>query len=124
MSTIILSSILGQAGSIFGPIGQVIGSELGALLGAQLDNAIFGLDAEQKVTYGARLKNLQVQTSTYGRTIAIIYGTARVAGNIIWAQPIKEEAITTKIGRGINVVYNYHTTLAIAICVRSEVMIL
>ncbi|GKS78893.1 hypothetical protein wHma_09000 [Wolbachia pipientis] len=118
MSTIILSSIFGQAGSIFGPIGRIIGSELGALLGAQLDGAMFGLDAEQKVTHGARLKNLQVQTSTYGRTIPIIYGTARVAGNIIWAQPIKEEAITTKskIGRGMNVTYNYYATLAIAIC--------
>ncbi|MFJ5423982.1 glycoside hydrolase/phage tail family protein [Wolbachia endosymbiont of Drosophila barbarae] len=118
MSTIILSSIFGQAGSIFGPIGRIIGSELGALLGAQLDGAMFGLDAEQKVTHGARLKNLQVQTSTYGRTIPIIYGTARVAGNIIWAQPIKEEAITTKskIERGMNVTYNYYATLAIAIC--------
>ncbi|WP_265024657.1 glycoside hydrolase/phage tail family protein [Wolbachia endosymbiont (group A) of Eupithecia tripunctaria] len=118
MSTIILSSIFGQAGSIFGPIGRIIGSELGALLGAQLDGAMFGLDAEQKVTHGARLKNLQVQTSTYARTIPIIYGTARVAGNIIWAQPIKEEAITTKskIGRGMNVTYNYYATLAIAIC--------
>lgn len=58
MSTIILSSILSKAGSIFGPIGQIAGSELGALLGAQLDNAIFGLDAEQKITHGARLKNL------------------------------------------------------------------
>ncbi len=118
MSTIILSSIFGQAGSIFGPIGQIIGSELGALLGAQLDGAMFSLDAEQKVTHGARLKNLQVQTSTYGRTIPIIYGTARVAGNIIWSQPIKEEAITTKskIGRGMNVTYNYYATLAIAIC--------
>ncbi|WP_264732551.1 glycoside hydrolase/phage tail family protein [Wolbachia endosymbiont (group A) of Sphaerophoria taeniata] len=118
MSTIILSSIFGQAGSIFGPIGQIIGSELGALLGAQLDGAMFSLDAEQKVTHGARLKNLQVQTSTYGRTIPIIYGTARIAGNIIWSQPIKEEVITTKskIGRGMNVEYNYYATLAIAIC--------
>ncbi|WP_353275380.1 glycoside hydrolase TIM-barrel-like domain-containing protein [Wolbachia endosymbiont (group A) of Pipizella viduata] len=118
MSTIILSSIFGQAGSIFGPISQIIGSELGALLGTQLDGAMFSLDAEQKVTHGARLKNLQVQTSTYGRTIPIIYGTARIAGNIIWSQPIKEEAITTKskIGRGMNVEYNYYATLAIAIC--------
>lgn len=118
MSTIILSSILGQAGSIFGPIGQIIGSELGALLGAQLDSAMFSLDAEQKITHGARLKNLQVQTSTYGKAIPIIYGTARVAGNIIWSQPIKEEAITTqnKTGRGINITYNYYATLAIAIC--------
>lgn len=61
MSTIILSSILSKAGSIFGPIGQIIGSELGALLGAQLDSAMFSLDAEQKITHGARLKNLQVQ---------------------------------------------------------------
>ncbi|WP_395463601.1 glycoside hydrolase TIM-barrel-like domain-containing protein [Wolbachia endosymbiont of Cantharis cryptica] len=118
MSTIVLSSILGQAGSVFGPVGRIIGSELGALLGAQLDSAMFSLDAEQKVTHGARLKNLQVQTSTYGRTIPIIYGTARVAGNIIWSQPIKEEEITTKskIGRGMNVEYNYYATLAIAIC--------
>ncbi|UFO00581.1 MULTISPECIES: glycoside hydrolase TIM-barrel-like domain-containing protein [unclassified Wolbachia] len=118
MSTIILSSILSKAGSIFGPIGQIVGSELGALLGAQLDNAIFGLDADQKITHGARLKNLQVQTSTYGKAIPIIYGTARIAGNIIWSQPIKEEAITTqnKTGRGINITYNYYATLAIAIC--------
>ncbi|MGL9688463.1 MAG: hypothetical protein ACR5K6_01610 [Wolbachia sp.] len=118
MSTIILSSILGQAGSIFGPIGRIIGSELGALLGAQLDNAIFGLDAEQKITHGSRLKNLQIQTSTYGRTIPIIYGSARVTGNIIWAQPIKEEVITTKnkTGRGMNAAYNYYVTLTIAIC--------
>lgn len=118
MSTIILSSILSKAGSIFGPIGQIVGSELGALLGAQLDNAIFGLDAEQKITHGARLKNLQIQTSAYGKAISIIYGTARVAGNIIWSQPIKEEAITTqnKTGRGINITYNYYATLAIAIC--------
>lgn len=52
MSTIILSSIFGQAGSIFGPIGRIIGSELGVLLGAQLDSTMFGLDAEQKVTHG------------------------------------------------------------------------
>jgi hypothetical protein len=57
-----LASILGQVVSIFGPVGQIIGSELGALLGAQLDSAIFGMDAEQKVTHGARLKNLQVQS--------------------------------------------------------------
>ncbi|WP_246168550.1 baseplate megatron protein TIM-barrel domain-containing protein [Wolbachia endosymbiont of Ctenocephalides felis wCfeT] len=112
MSTIILSSILGQAGSVFGPVGQIIGSELGALIGAQLDSAMFGLDAEQKVTHGARLKNLQVQTSAYGRTIPIIYGTARVAGNIIWSKPLREEAVTDKN----KITYNYYATLAIAIC--------
>ncbi|MBD0391232.1 glycoside hydrolase TIM-barrel-like domain-containing protein [Wolbachia endosymbiont of Pentalonia nigronervosa] len=117
MSTIVLSSIFGQFGSVFGPIGQVIGSELGALLGSQLDSAMFDHDAEKKVMHGARLQNLQVQTSTYGRVIPIVYGTARVAGNIIWAQPIKEEAvITDSKNNNTNVAYNYHATLAIAIC--------
>ena len=64
MSTIVLSSIFGQFGSVLGPIGQIIGSELGAILGSQLDGEMFNLDSEQKVTHGARLKNLQVQTST------------------------------------------------------------
>lgn len=73
---------------------------------------MFGLDAAQKVTHGMRLKNLQVQTSTYGKAMPVIYGTARVAGNIIWSQPIKEEAITN----GKNITYNYYATLAIAIC--------
>ncbi|AWW50846.1 glycoside hydrolase/phage tail family protein [Wolbachia endosymbiont of Folsomia candida] len=118
MSTIVLSSIFGQFGSVLGPVGQIIGSELGALLGAQLDGAMFNLDAEKKVIHDARLKNLQIQTSTYGRTIPTIYGTARVAGNIIWAQPIKEEAITSnsRVNKNVNVTYNYYATLAIAIC--------
>ncbi|MDM8335636.1 hypothetical protein [Wolbachia pipientis] len=79
---------------------------------------MFDLDAEQKVAYGSKLKNLQVQTSTYGRTVPVIYGTAGVAGNIILAQPIKEEAITTRneIGRSINVAHNYYAALAIVIC--------
>ncbi|MDN5248275.1 MAG: glycoside hydrolase TIM-barrel-like domain-containing protein [Wolbachia endosymbiont of Tyrophagus putrescentiae] len=99
-------SILGSA------IGKIIGS---GLVDKQLDSVIFGLDAEKKVTYGARLKNLQIQTSAYGKAIPIIYGTARVAGNIIWAQPLKEET-SSKEGKSFNVTYNYYATLAIAIC--------
>ncbi|MGL9681613.1 MAG: hypothetical protein ACR5K2_01160 [Wolbachia sp.] len=65
MSTIILSSLLGQAGSIFGPISRIIASELGALLLVHSSiMRIFGLDAGQKITHRARLKNLQIQTST------------------------------------------------------------
>ncbi|MDD9331634.1 MAG: hypothetical protein PV340_03220 [Wolbachia sp.] len=32
MYTIVLSSVFGQFGSVLGPVGQVIGSELGELL--------------------------------------------------------------------------------------------
>lgn len=109
MSSIILASIFGQ---FFGPIGRMIGSDLGA----QLNDVIFDLNAEKKVTHGTKLKNLQIQTSSYGRAIPIIYGTARVAGNIIWANPIREESITTTSKRVKSTNYNYYATLAIAVC--------
>ncbi|WCR53107.1 MAG: hypothetical protein PG981_000129 [Wolbachia endosymbiont of Ctenocephalides orientis wCori] len=97
--TIVLSSILGQARSVFGPFGQVIGSELGALLGAQLDSAMFGLDDKQKITYGARLKNLQVQTSAYGRTIPTIYGTARVRGILSGRSHLRKKLLLLKVNQ-------------------------
>ncbi|WP_246485340.1 hypothetical protein [Wolbachia endosymbiont of Erebia cassioides] len=96
MSTIILSSILSKAGSIFGPIGQIVGSELGALLGSQLDNAIFGLDAEQKITHGAEAEksassnlNLWQSNSNYLWHCSHCWKHYLVTAN-------KEEAITTQ----------------------------
>ena len=46
---------------------------------------------------GARLEDLAVQTSTYGRAIAQLFGTVRLAGNVIWSQPIRETANTTTV---------------------------
>jgi hypothetical protein len=34
---------------------------------------------------GPRLENLSVQDSRYGAGIPIIYGSARLAGNVIWS---------------------------------------
>ena len=78
---------------------------------------------------GARLEDLAVQTSTYGRSIAHVYGTARIAGNVIWAMPIREIATTSTVrssgGKGgsrrrtqtvSQTNYSYTVTLAIAIC--------
>ncbi len=124
MSTIILSAIGGAIGNSFmGMIGQFIGSELGAALGSKIDSALFGLN---NTKYGPRLENLNIQTSTYGTMIPIVYGTARIAGNVIWAQQIKE--VPTKDAKiasdnilrfgatNTYVSYSYFATLAIGIC--------
>lgn len=124
MSTIILSAIGSSVGSSFmGMIGQFISAELGAALGAKIDSSLFGLD---NTKHGPKLKDLNVQTSTYGKMIPIVYGTVRIAGNIIWAQPIKEvssedaKIVSSSIlglGRADNYVsYSYFATLAIGIC--------
>lgn len=72
------------------------------------------------------MQDLAVQTSTYGKVIPTVYGTVRIAGNVIWSRPIKETAVTTtqsgggKGGGGkvqqSSTEYSYSVSLAIAIC--------
>lgn len=72
-----------------------------------------------------KLNELSVQTSTYNKIIPIVYGTVRLAGNIIWLgkiKEVKEESVNTvKVGKGKkvkqkNIMYYYFLSFAIAIC--------
>ena len=50
-------------------------------------DAIFAQHTNQQ---GPRLTDLMVQVSTYGTLIPVIYGQARIGGNVIWALPLQE----------------------------------
>ncbi|KJV68657.1 glycoside hydrolase/phage tail family protein [Candidatus Neoehrlichia procyonis] len=125
MSTLVLSTIEKNFDSnTTGTIGSFIGEAIGNIIGANIDAEAFQFTKES-YTQSATLKNLNIQTSVYGKIIPIIYGTMRIAGNIIWAQPIKEVShddiyitnnptSTTSSHHLIN--YSYYATLAIAIC--------
>jgi hypothetical protein len=73
-----------MASVLFSTIGQAVGGPLGAgvgaALGATVDGALFrrGRGANQ---------DLYVQRSAYGAIVPHVFGTARVAGQMIWAQP-------------------------------------
>jgi GTA TIM-barrel-like domain/Putative phage tail protein len=128
------SIILGAAGAamgssipvIGGVIGATLGQTLGNSIGGVIDNAIFGVPTRQ--VEGARLADLSVQVSTYGKTIPHLYGTMRLAGNIIWSTPIRETRTTTSQssggGKGVGgggtkttaTTYSYTVSLAIALC--------
>ena len=87
------STILPQAGkllggSIGGPIGSIIGQTLGKNLGKELDKELFKKNFGPMV--GHRLGEITTQTANYGGSIPIIFGTVKLAGNIIWASKIKE----------------------------------
>ncbi len=128
MASIILSAAGAAVGAglpVVGPlIGATIGRAIGASVGGIVDNAIFGEQARQ--TQGSRLSDLSVQVSTYGKTIPLLYGTTRIAGNVIWATKIKETSTTTtnrsgggKGGGGVKTSatnFSYSVSLAIAIC--------
>jgi hypothetical protein len=129
MASIILSAAGTAAGAATGmPYAAAIGARLGRMVGGMVDQSAFGKGNKVRHGQSARLSELVVQTSTYGKMIPIVYGTVRIAGNIIWALPIKEVATTSTSsssaggGKGGGKVtqtstnYSYYTTLAIAIC--------
>lgn len=85
----------------------------GALAGGIAGSALF----PSKVS-GPRLGDLSVQTSTYGAPIPIIYGTNRVAGNMIWSKPILETRHRKRVGKGggaKQTKYTYSQSFAIAL---------
>jgi hypothetical protein len=127
------SIVLGAAGAAVGAglpgvgpvVGGVLGRALGGAVGGLVDDALFGVPNSYRE--GARLADLSVQVSTYGKAIPALYGTARMAGNIIWSRPIEETATTTTSrsgggkgggggARSSSTTYSYSVSLAIAIC--------
>ena len=132
MATLVLTAAATAATSSFGSglVASLAGAALttgASVLGQAIDSSLFGSNTSLSPTQGARLGDLSVQTSTYGKMIPVVYGTARMAGNIIWSRPIKETAVTTthtasggKGGGGTvtqeQTSYAYSVSLAIAVC--------
>ncbi len=136
MATVVLGAAAGKVaasaafGGTFGAFTSLaaVGLSVGARVAGRALDREFGINQRERNIEGRQLSNLQVQSSAYGDTIKQVYGTARIAGNIIWAEPIKEtETVFTstssgggKGGGGSTVrnetVYSYSVTLAIAIC--------
>ncbi len=125
------SNILKVVGTVAGTaVGSAYGNpQLGAFIGGQIGGATGGaINGSPKHIYeGARLETLAVQSSTYGRMIPMVFGTVRIAGNVIWSRPIKEIASTTTTrsgGKGggggksssTSTTYSYYVSLAIAVC--------
>lgn len=85
-------------GLIGAAVGGVIGAPgLGFSLGAALGQSFLGGKGQHTDTHqaGSRLSDLKVQSSQVGMMIPIVYGTYRIAGNIIWSTDILEQSNTT-----------------------------
>lgn len=72
-----------------------------------------------------RIGALNIQTSSYGKTIPLVYGQQRISGNLIWYgdfTPIAHTSTQTSGGKGgggmtqSNTTYTYKTALAIGLC--------
>jgi hypothetical protein len=132
MTDIVLPVVGGVTGFLLGgPAGAVLGANIGMTASRMLfpKHTRVQLPTQE----GPRLADLRAQTSTYGNIIPKVYGSMRMAGNVIWATDIKEvrrETTTSQTSSGggkgggggsvttsqTNVTYEYYVTLAIAIC--------
>jgi len=124
MASIALSAA-GSAvgGALLGPLGAALGNVAGSMIGNSVDGALFGSNKNYN-THAHRLKNLQVQSSSYGKMIPVVYGKAKLAGNIIWAQDLIEVPNTqhtsyrTKRGKvaSAHTEYAYFANFAVSVC--------
>jgi len=75
-----------------GPVGASIGWSIGAFVG--------GLLFPGRSPSGPQLGDLTIQSSTYGAPIPVLYGTSRLAGNIIWTSGARKVTKKQRVGKG------------------------
>lgn len=109
MATLVLTAV-GSA------IGGPLGGAIGAALGRQADNILFAPKARQ----GPRLKELEVQTSSYGTQIPAVFGVMRVAGTVIWATDLVERRTKSGGGKGRPSTVNYSYSVSMAVALSSR----
>lgn len=112
MATLILSAV----GTVFG---GPLGGAIGALIGRQVDSAVIG---NRKIN-GPRLKELSVQTSSYGSALPLHFGRIRASGSVIWATELMEHSEKSGGGKGRPSVTSYSYTASFAVAVGSRPII-
>ncbi|MES2303826.1 MAG: phage tail protein [Pseudomonadota bacterium] len=109
MATLILSAV----GTL---VGGPLGGAIGALIGRQVDAGIIG---GRKVE-GPRLKELSVQTSSYGSALPLHFGRIQISGTVIWATELAENKEKTGGGKGRPAVTTYSYTASFAVALGSR----
>ena len=121
MASIILRGVGTAVGNALLPgIGGAFLGTLGSVAGSYIDGAL-GLGSKIQ---GPRLDNLSVQDSRYGAGIPIVYGNARIAGNVIWSTDLIQATHTQNAGGGKGgfgggetvTTYTYSVHCAVGIC--------
>ncbi|GGD12532.1 baseplate multidomain protein megatron [Aureimonas glaciei] len=120
MATILLQAAGGFVGGLIGgPFGAIAGRALGALGGYAIDSALFG---QTRRSEGARLGASRILEADEGAGIARLYGTARIAGQVIWTTRFEETRETSRQGgkggapKSETTTYSYAGNVAIGLC--------
>jgi len=106
--------------------GATIGSQVGAIAGSVIDQALLGGAGKTRNVDGPRLSELHITASTEGAPVPRIYGRVRLGAQVIWATPFEEEVVTSSSGGGGKGIgsapssktseYRYYANFAVALC--------
>ncbi len=118
MATIVLQAAGAALGSVFGPVGAILGRAAGAAVGSMIDRSLFSSTREVN---GARLSSARLAGASEGTAIPRLYGTARLGGTLIWATRFEEETVTERTGSKSSggtrtTTYRYYANLALGLC--------
>ena len=97
-------------------LGGPLGGAIGAAIGGQVDSALMG----GRTVEGPRLKDLTLQTSSYGSPLPLHFGQMRAAGTVIWATELRESRETQGGGKGTPSVTSYSYTSSFAVALASR----
>jgi len=76
------------------------GTQIGWMAGGLIGSAFGSSGESMGHQEGPRLGDLSVTSSTEGNGVPILWGSDRIAGNIIWADEIQEHKSTESVGGG------------------------
>ena len=115
MAQLVLGTVGAIAGSFIPGVGTALGWAIGSAIGALID------PPKGPTVEGPKLTDLKTQTSDYGTVLPVIYGTVRMAGNVMWADEIREHKVKKKEGgKGgptqTTITYVYTASFAVGLC--------
>ncbi|MBY0562889.1 MAG: glycoside hydrolase/phage tail family protein [Hyphomonadaceae bacterium] len=123
MAELVLSTIGRTVGAALpgalGRIGAAVLSAGGAALGRSIDQRLFGTTAAYE---GPRFTDLHMQASSEGASIPALFGSTRLAGQVIWTARFKEKKKTQDVGggkggpRATTTTYTYSLSFAVGLC--------
>ena len=122
MASIILTAAGSALGGALPGIGFLADPLLGngaGVLGGRIDGAL-GISGTPTIT-GRQLQSIRLQESREGAAIPRVYGTMRLAGNVIWASNLIETPRTERVGGGKGgtaraTTFSYSAHLAVGVC--------
>lgn len=118
MATVVLQTVGAALGQFLGgPIGAVIGQTVGAVAGSAIDQRLFGAKAPD----GPRLSAMPALASTEGAPVPVVFGRARVGGQVIWATRFEESTSSgsfggKSVGKPKQKTFSYFANFAVGLC--------